>query len=112
MADELVVWWCGQRDHYLCVQEPELVNLEHVRAITLRDPLTPKVLRPYRDRGSLRVLIVKTLQKHGQMTIKALRAIVEPHDAQFYNLVSRMTEQGLLVRPRKGIVALKRKDAA
>jgi len=101
-----VVWNGSHKDTYLCIPPLHFGDLSHLQPMVIDDDPPTRVMRPYRDRTEMRQQILAILRRRRSMTIKALRAELGRPDAQFYNLVTRMTMQGMLERPATGVVRL------
>lgn len=101
LKDELTVWWCGQRDHYLCVTDPEIRDLSYVEPARSSGYLK----KPNRD--AERALMLRLLGQRPSWLTSELRKVAEMERAAFFALLQDMQRRGWLTRS-PGVVALKR----
>ncbi len=104
MTEFEVVWSGAHKDTYLCVTEPRIGDMSHLAPMVIPDEVPKKHLRPHQSRVEMHQQILAVLAGRGPMTVRDLRTALGTNDAQFYNLVSRMTRHGVILRPERGFV--------
>lgn len=103
MADNLEVWWCGQRDHYLCVRDPEIRDLGHVEPALI--DMRPRIRYEKRTAERARLLLLLAVKDRWSVEALRLESGLEPR--VFHGVLQRLEKSRHVRRLMFGVVALR-----
>jgi len=100
---EYEIVWCGaHKDRYLCIPEPEVRDLSHVKP-------AGHTVNPwkYESREPLRQRVLAVIATRKTWFSGALRLRMGIDRATFFNLIRDLETKGFVTHPSRGVVALR-----